>query len=59
VSSEPSRDQLIRKVRHVIKDTYGPRYDVLPYGSTIYMGGYDLSTTDNSDLDLVVLVSHR
>ncbi|OJA17732.1 hypothetical protein AZE42_04791, partial [Rhizopogon vesiculosus] len=52
-----TRDQLIRKVRDVIKHKYGPRYDVQPYGSSVYMVGHGVSTTDNGDLDLIVLDS--
>lgn len=54
-----ARDQLIRKVRRVIQDRYGPRYDVRPYGSSVYMVGHGLSKTYGADLDLVVLVSRR
>ena len=49
-----TKDKLIRKVRQVIKDRYGPRYDVQPYGSSVYMIGHG---SYSSDLDLVVLVS--
>ncbi|KAG1740946.1 hypothetical protein EDB19DRAFT_1706968 [Suillus lakei] len=48
-----TRDRLIRKVRHIIQYKYGPRYDVQPYGSSVYMK--DLSRTGDGDLDLVVL----
>ncbi|KAG1883761.1 hypothetical protein F4604DRAFT_1736199 [Suillus subluteus] len=49
------RDRLIRKVRHIIQCKYGPRYDVQPYGSSVYMPMEVLSKTGNGDLDLVVL----
>ncbi|KAG0695844.1 hypothetical protein DFH29DRAFT_953669 [Suillus ampliporus] len=51
------RDQLIRKVRHVIQYKYGPRYDVQPYGSSVYIAMQDPSRTGDGDLDLVVLDS--
>ncbi|KAG2028222.1 hypothetical protein BDR03DRAFT_1030774, partial [Suillus americanus] len=50
-----TRDQLIRKVRHVVQYKYGPRYDVQPYGSSVYMATQILSRTGDGDLDLVVL----
>lgn len=50
-----TRDRLIREVRHIIKCRYGPRYDVQPYGSSVYMAMEVLSGTGDGDLDLVVL----
>jgi hypothetical protein len=59
IDNTNTRERLISKVRNVIKDSYGPRYGVRPYGSSVYMVGHGLSTTNNGDLDLVVLVSHQ
>ncbi|KAG1765549.1 hypothetical protein EDD22DRAFT_880433 [Suillus occidentalis] len=50
-----TRDRLIRRIRHIIQHKYGPRYDVQPYGSSVYMAEQVLSRTGDGDLDLVVL----
>ncbi|KAG2127988.1 hypothetical protein DEU56DRAFT_819796 [Suillus clintonianus] len=52
-----TRHRLIRYVRNIIQYKYGTRYDVQPYGSSVYMPMQDLSTTGDGDLDLVVLDS--
>lgn len=52
-----TRDQIIRKVRHIIRCKYGARYFVQPYGSSVYMAMQDLSRTGDGDLDLIVLDS--